>query len=160
MTSNIGAEDIGKHEVLGFDLEFDQKANDSKEDEDLDTAYQEMRNELIERLKAYLRPEFLNRLDEVIIFRGLSIKDASDIVKIQIDKLNERLAEKGIKLLATKKEYEFIAEQGFSDEYGARPLKRAIQELVESPLSDLILEKGENLGEIKLQLKKDRLTLN
>lgn len=160
MTSNIGAEDIGKHDILGFELDVEEKIEESKTQEaELDSAYQEMRDELLDRLKEYLRPEFLNRLDEVIIYKGLSISNAADIVKIQLAELNERLKEKGIQISASKKEFEFIAEQGFSDEYGARPLKRAIQELVESPLSDLILEKGENLGDIKLSLKRGKLVL-
>lgn len=158
MTSNIGAEDIGKHKVLGFDLGGD-KQEITKDEEVVDVAYDEMRSELMLRLKDYLRPEFLNRLDEIIIYRGLNIDDAVHIVDIIIDKLNERLKDKNIEVSLGKKEKRLVAEYGFSEEYGARPLKRAVSELIESPLADLILDKGENLGKIEVVKVGEKLEL-
>ena len=91
-------------------------------------------------LKRYFRPEFLNRLDEVIIFNRLTIENIKDIVEIQFNMLKERLKDKKIDLELTPQAKEFLAEKGFSPEYGARPIKRTIQKLIVDPLSKKILE--------------------
>lgn len=93
-------------------------------------------------LKKVFRPEFINRLDDVIIFNHLSLKNIENIVDIQIDVLKNRLKDRNIDLILTKEAKEFISEKGFSPEYGARPLKRTIQKLIIDPLS-MALIKGE-----------------
>jgi ATP-dependent Clp protease ATP-binding subunit ClpB len=87
------------------------------------------------KLREHFRPEFLNRLDEIIIFNSLGLAQIKRIVDIQIEILKERLKEKKIDLELTSKAKEFIADKGYSPEYGARPLKRAIQKLIINPLS-------------------------
>ncbi|HIE35618.1 MAG TPA: type VI secretion system ATPase TssH, partial [Candidatus Omnitrophica bacterium] len=87
------------------------------------------------KLREHFRPEFLNRLDEIIIFNSLGLAQIKKIVDIQIEILKERLKEKKIDLELTSKAKEFIADRGYSPEYGARPLKRAIQKLIINPLS-------------------------
>jgi ATP-dependent Clp protease ATP-binding subunit ClpA len=91
-----------------------------------------------------LRPEFLNRIDEVIVFNPLSPKDISAIVDIQLVKVMERLRARGIGLKIDQKARQFLAEQGYDPEFGARPLKRTIERLLVDPLSEKIID-----GEIK-----------
>ncbi|MDD5015977.1 MAG: ATP-dependent Clp protease ATP-binding subunit [Atribacterota bacterium] len=132
MTSNIGAEDIGKDKVLGFSV--------ASKEEKIDEAYEKMRDRLIEDLKKRLRPEFINRIDEVVIFRGLSEDDAERIVQVQIGDLKKRLKSRKVEISVPRDVVKLIAREGFSEEYGARNLKRKVQELIENPLSDVMLE--------------------
>ncbi|MBU2504801.1 MAG: AAA family ATPase, partial [Candidatus Omnitrophica bacterium] len=90
-------------------------------------------------LKSHFRPEFLNRLDEVIIFDRLDLKEIKDIVSLEVEVLKMRLRDKKIEVELTHSGREFIAERGFSPEYGARPLKRTIQKLIIDPLSVKII---------------------
>ena len=91
-------------------------------------------------LKSYFRPEFLNRVDDIILFNFLEKEQIKDIVDIQIKKLNKILKEHNIELEISGKAKEFLAEKGFDPDYGARPLKRAIQNYIQDPLSLKILE--------------------
>lgn len=139
MTSNIGAEVIAEDAVLGFDVSSDGKdtKNKAKAEEE---AYDEMRKRLMVELKSSMRPEFLNRIDDIVIFRGLDKSDAKQITKYLLGKLEERLKEFNTKIKYSSKVINLIVEEGFSEEYGARNLRRKIQELIESKLSDMILE--------------------
>lgn len=101
---------------------------------------EETRKLIFKSLRGYFRPEFLNRIDDIIIFNFLKKEQIKDIVDIQIKELNEILADKRIKLQLTEKAKEFLAEKGFDPNYGARPLKRAIQTYIQNPLSLKILE--------------------
>jgi ATP-dependent Clp protease ATP-binding subunit ClpC len=133
MTSNIGAELIKKGTGLGFTVPRDEEA-------DADRDYEEMREKLIEELKRTFRPEFINRVDSVIVFHALSQEDLAQIVILELDKVSTRLAERDIELEVTDAAKALLAEEGYSDEYGARPLRRVIQNRIEDALSDAVLE--------------------
>jgi ATP-dependent Clp protease ATP-binding subunit ClpC len=130
MTSNIGARRIGRNTTVGF-----QK--DSVEEE-----YKSMRGRVVEEVKKVFNPEFLNRVDEVIVFHRLTHEQLLDVVDIEAAEVLERVAEKGLHLDLTSDSREFIVRVGFDEQYGARPLRRAVQQYIEDPLSELLL-KGE-----------------
>ncbi|MFN3741825.1 MAG: ATP-dependent Clp protease ATP-binding subunit [Anaerolineales bacterium] len=132
MTSNIGAEEIRRQTSLGFQLKRDQAEEERM-------SYEEMRKKLTEALRRVFRPEFLNRVDAVIIFRSLSKDDIQKIVTLELNKVAERLKEHNLTLIATPKALEKLAEWGYDPEMGARPLRRVIQQRVEDPLSDALL---------------------
>jgi ATP-dependent Clp protease ATP-binding subunit ClpC len=132
MTTNVGAEEIKKQTSLGFQLKRDEKTEER-------TSYEEMRKKLTESLKKVFRPEFINRLDSVIVFRALNKDDIRQIVNLELNKVTERLAEHEVTLTATEAALDLLAEQGYNPEMGARPLRRVIQQKVEDPLSDSLL---------------------
>jgi len=132
MTSNVGAEMIKRQTSLGFDLQRDEVLEER-------LAYQEMRKKLTESLKRVFRPEFINRVDSVIVFRSLNREDIEKIVQLELDKVGERLEEHDIVLEATPQALEMLADLGYDPEMGARPLKRVIQQKVEDKLSDALL---------------------
>jgi ATP-dependent Clp protease ATP-binding subunit ClpC len=98
-----------------------------------------MRKRLLDQLKHLFQPEFLNRVDNVIVFHALSREEIAQIVELELDKVCVRLAESGIQMEVTEAAKELLAEEGYSEEYGARPLRRVIQNRVEDVLSDAIL---------------------
>lgn len=132
MTSNIGAEVIRKQGSLGFDL-ISNEADAEKE------SYDDMRKKLMERLKKAFRPEFLNRLDNVVVFRALNLEDMQRITELEFNKVAERLADRNIKLRLTETALEKLTRDGYDPDMGARPLRRVIQEKVEDPLSEALL---------------------
>jgi ATP-dependent Clp protease ATP-binding subunit ClpC len=140
MTTNVGAEEIRKQTSLGFQLKRDEKTEERQ-------SYEEMRKKLTESLKKVFRPEFINRLDSVIVFRSLNKDDIRQIVSLELDKVTERLAEHEVKLTATAAALDMLAESGFDAEMGARPLRRIIQQKVEDPLSDALLAGTFNEGD-------------
>lgn len=147
LTSNIGAEEIKKSKILGFS---DEKESKSRNDRQIEKAYTGMKEMLIEELRNTLRPELLNRLDDVVIFRSLTRKDAKKIVKLLLSELNKRLKEEKIVVRLDSKAIGYIVKESFSDEYGARPLRRFLQDKVENLLADYILNEGDgsNKGQI------------
>ncbi len=134
MTSNIGAEFIDKMESIGFASDRNEKRQ-----------YDETKTNIEKALKDHFRPEFLNRLDDVIIFDILSKEAIEQIVEIQIKAVIERLANKQIRVKFSKTVFKFLAEEGYNPHYGARPLKRLIQEKILNPLAQLII--SQNLKE-------------
>ncbi len=132
MTTNVGAEEIKRQTSLGFQLKRDEKTEERQ-------TYEEMRKKLTESLKKVFRPEFINRLDSVIVFRSLNKVDIRQIVSLELNKVTERLAEHEVTLTATEAALDLLAESGFDVEMGARPLRRVIQQKVEDPLSDALL---------------------
>ena len=132
MTSNIGAEMIKRQTSLGFSLKQDDLSEEK-------LAYDDMRKKLMDSLKRVFRPEFINRLDSVIVFRALNKEDIQEIVKLELDKVAERLKDHDISLVATPVALDKLAELGYDPEMGARPLKRVIQQKVEDMLSDALL---------------------
>jgi ATP-dependent Clp protease ATP-binding subunit ClpC len=132
MTTNVGAEEIKRQTSLGFQLKHDEKTEER-------LSYDEMRKKLTESLKKIFRPEFINRLDSVIVFRALNKDDIRKIVTLELDKVTERLAEHEVTLTATEAALDLLAESGYDPEMGARPLRRVIQQKVEDPLSDALL---------------------
>ncbi|MCH7480419.1 MAG: ATP-dependent Clp protease ATP-binding subunit, partial [Chloroflexi bacterium] len=132
MTSNVGAEMIMRQTSIGFDL---------KRDEDVEEkiAYKDMRKKLMDALRRVFRPEFINRVDSVIVFRALNQEDLNEIVTLELDKLSERLLEHDITLTPTEQAVTLLAELGYDREFGVRPLKRVIQQKIEDILSDALL---------------------
>ena len=135
LTSNIGAEDIKKNRVLGFTGE----KGSSTSDENINKEYRSMKTDLLLQLKNILRPELLNRIDDIVIFRSLTRKDAKEIVELLINELNMRLESEGLKVVLSDKVINHLVKEGFSEEYGARPLRRLIQDQLENVVADYIL---------------------
>ena len=134
MTSNIGADMIKRQTSLGFQLGKDEAREEKM-------AYEEMRKKLLDSLKRVFRPEFINRLDSVIVFRSLSKADIHRIVSTELEKVSLRLADNQITLTATEAALDKLAEEGYDPEMGARPLRRVIQYKIEDKLSDAVLAK-------------------
>jgi len=133
MTSNVGADMIKRQASLGFALQRDKEVEEKY-------TFQEMRKKLLESLKRTFRPEFINRVDAVIIFRPLSEEDIRRIVNLELDKVRARLAEQhNMGLAADEKAVARLAELGYDPEMGARPLRRVIQQKVEDPISEALL---------------------
>jgi ATP-dependent Clp protease ATP-binding subunit ClpC len=130
MTSNIGSKVIEKGGG-GLGFEFSENENDAQ--------YNRIRNLVNEELKQYFRPEFLNRLDEIIVFRQLNKEEVKEIAVIMLKEVFGRLVEKGITLEVTDKFKERLVEEGYNPSYGARPLRRAIMRLLEDSLAEEIL---------------------
>ncbi|MCK4223653.1 MAG: ATP-dependent Clp protease ATP-binding subunit [candidate division Zixibacteria bacterium] len=137
MTSNLGARQIKGGKTLGF-----QK-------EDSSSSYEQMKQKLLEETRRTFNPEFLNRIDEIIVFHALGMKEVMQIIDILLSDVSKRLKEKGITFELTPGAKEFLAEKGYSPAFGARPLRRAIQKQVEDPLAEEIL-KGQFSGECEV----------
>jgi ATP-dependent Clp protease ATP-binding subunit ClpB len=150
MTSNIGSEEIFKASKFGFDLTKSEKILDKKE----------LQEKIEEKLKEYFRPEFLNRIDEIVIFNYLSPEDVEKIVDLQIKRIEERLKEKEITLQVTQKAKKVLAKKGYDVRFGARPLKRVIQVTILNPLSQLIIEgKIQPSSKVKIDAKDGELVI-
>jgi|TARA_B110000444_G_C18837156_1_gene596692 ATP-dependent Clp protease ATP-binding subunit ClpC len=150
MTSNIGArklKDFGNGVGFGTSAKINQEGNNSK-------------SVIINALKKAFAPEFLNRIDDVIIFNNLQLKHINKIIDIELEKLFTRTEELGYKIKLTKKAKDFIAEKGFDKQYGARPLNRAIQKYLEDELAEEIIKSKIQTGDnIKVDLNKDKSKL-
>ena len=150
MTSNIGArklKDFGNGVGFGTSAKINQEGNNSK-------------SVIINALKKAFAPEFLNRIDDVIIFNNLQLNHINKIIDIELEKLFTRTEELGYKIKLTKKAKDFIAEKGFDKQYGARPLKRAIQKYLEDELAEEIIKSKIQTGDnIKVDLNKDKSKL-
>jgi ATP-dependent Clp protease ATP-binding subunit ClpC len=127
MTSNLGTEYVRRSGTLGFL----QRSDDQEE--------REAHDKIEKALKGTFRPEFLNRIDEIITFSALSREDMRQIVDLQMKEIQERLAEHDLQVELTPAARDWLAEEGFDSAFGARPLKRALQKHVESPLSVRLL---------------------
>ena len=132
MTSNVGADMIKRQTSIGFDVKRDQELEEH-------LAYQEMRKKLLESLKRVFRPEFINRVDGVIVFRALSKESIKEIVQLELDKVSLRLEEHAIVIKITPAALDLFVELGYDPEMGARPLRRVIQQNIEDTLSDSLL---------------------
>ncbi len=132
MTSNIGADAIKRGATLGFNAPKDEKTDDKR-------AYDDMKKHVTEQLRKAFRPEFLNRVDATIFFRALTREEIKQIVDLELHKVRERLIEHAITLDITDEARGWLADKGYDPEYGARPLRRLIQNEVEDALSDGIL---------------------
>ncbi len=144
MTSNLGGEEITGDSKLGFSA-----------GETGALSYEEIREKVSSALKRHFRPEFLNRLDEVIVFRSLSRDNMIKIVDIMIEEEAGILAENGINFEITERAKKKIAEEGYDPDFGARPLRRAIQRLIENPLSEEILRGALKRGDTIVADLKD-----
>lgn len=130
MTSNIGARLIEKEKNVGFTNEKDGEQT-----------YQEMRSTVLEEVKKVFNPEFLNRIDEIIVFKPLIKEEMRQIVELMLNKVGERMQEQNINLKIDAEVREFLVEKGFDPKFGARPLRRAIQKYLEDPLAEELLSK-------------------
>jgi ATP-dependent Clp protease ATP-binding subunit ClpC len=131
MTSNIGAELIKKGSSLGFTAGDESKAQEQ--------SYERMKENLLNELKKTFRPEFLNRIDAVVVFHSLTKEHIRKIVDLMLSTVSKQLAEKEIKLEVTDAAKDFLGEKGYDRIFGARPLRRVIQNLVEDKLSESLL---------------------
>jgi ATP-dependent Clp protease ATP-binding subunit ClpC len=132
LTSNVGADLIKRETGLGFGVRKDEQETE-------ETAYQKMRKKVMEEMERMFRPEFRNRLDGVIIFRALTKQEITQIVDLLLDQVRERLVEQEMSLVVTQAVKEFIAEEGYDPDFGARPLRRVIQTRIEDAFSEGIL---------------------
>lgn len=146
MTSNVGAHTIRKQKTLGF-------ATQSNEARD---AYNKMKDNIMEELRKTFRPEFLNRIDEVIVFHQLKESDLKQIIRIMLNSLSKRLEKLEIYVDFSENAKEFLARKGFDIEYGARPLRRAIQKEVEDQLSEEMLKGNVKTGDHVLIDERDQ----
>jgi ATP-dependent Clp protease ATP-binding subunit ClpC len=148
MTSNLGTEYVRKGGTLGF---LQQKATDEE---------REAHDKIEKALKGAFRPEFLNRIDEIIMFSPLSLEEMEQIVDLQMKEVQERLSEHNITVELTKAARSWLAKEGYDPAFGARPLRRAIQKYVESPMSvDLLAGKfkDDNIVQVDVDEKKNKL---
>ena len=142
MTSNIGADLIKNSSGFGFG----KKSAESN--------YEKMKEMLVKEVERHFRPEFLNRLDDTIVFKALTRQDLQIIVDYELAKVFKRLTEHGLKLQLSEQAKEFLIDKGYNPEFGARPLRRAIEHYIEDPLSEALLQgefKGKNLIKIDVQ---------
>jgi len=146
MTSNVGAELIRKTSSLGFKAQKEE------------ITYQEMKDKLLEEVKRTFKPEFLNRIDDIIVFRQLAREDLQRIIDIEVGFVAERLREQNISLEVTQEAKDFLTEKGFDPIFGARPLKRTIQRFLEDPLASEIISKRFKEGsKVKVLCKNQEL---
>ncbi|MGI6149101.1 MAG: ATP-dependent Clp protease ATP-binding subunit [Firmicutes bacterium] len=129
MTSNVGAQQIQRESTIGFRIVVDERSE-----------YESMKEKVTEELKRTFRPEFLNRVDEIIVFHALNKEHIKEIADIMLTELRSQLQEMDMELEVTSAAKDFIAEKGFDPDFGARPLRRAIQRYIENPLSEEMLK--------------------
>ncbi|MFW5986329.1 MAG: ATP-dependent Clp protease ATP-binding subunit, partial [Halanaerobiales bacterium] len=150
MTSNVGANLIEKQTSLGFQTEVDEEDK-----------YENMKEKVMGELRKTFRPEFLNRLDEIIVFHALNKDHINQIVDLMLDDLRERLDENEIIIEVTDNAKRILAEEGYDAEFGARPLRRSIQRLIENPLSEQILDgKLKEGDQVRVDEKEGELTFS
>ena len=144
MTSNVGVSELNDQKFVGFG------GSDSIKND-----YKNVQNTMMEALKKQYRPEFLNRIDDIIVFKTLEKEELEKISELLIDGLSKRLEDRDITIKLTKKAMAKIVEDGSIKEYGARPLKRSIQKNIEDLLSEELLQNPELTGTINIDYKKD-----
>jgi len=135
MTSNVGARDIVKSRSLGFT------------ETDATVSFEKMAEKVRDEINKVFNPEFLNRLDDVIVFHPLRREHIAQIVDILFGQVADRLAEESLTIRRTPAATEFLVDHGYDEQYGARPLKRAVQRYVEDPLSEKILQAEVSKGD-------------
>jgi ATP-dependent Clp protease ATP-binding subunit ClpC len=129
MTSNIGAAEIARNTPLGFAVSDDETG----------ITYDDMKNRIMGELKKVFRPEFLNRIDDVIVFHKLQREEIKQIVELLLLRIRESMAERELQLELTEPAKDLLVEKGWDPSMGARPLRRAIQRYIEDPLADFVL---------------------
>lgn len=154
MTSNVGARFIAENRSLGFGMIDENKQIEEAK------RYEENKKEVMTELKRQFRPEFLNRIDEIIVFHKLTDNEISKIIDIMLKEVQNRLKEQGITLSIDKNTKELIAKKGTDTSYGARPLRRAIQNLLEDLLAEEILDGNlKNGTKAKTSAKDDKIII-
>jgi ATP-dependent Clp protease ATP-binding subunit ClpC len=144
MTTNAGAEAIKNEAAFGFNTGKDQ-----------DASYESMKTRVVDEIEKVFRPEFINRVNDIIVFRHLNDDDMKQVVELELGKVRDRLKEKGLTIELTDEAKEFLVKKGSNTDYGARPLRRAIETFVEDPLAEELL-KGEFAGKdiVRIEVKK------
>jgi len=133
MTSNVGAALLNKEASIGFKQSKDKdKANK--------TEYEAMKTKVLGELKNTFKPEFLNRIDEIVVFHSLRMEEMYSIVELLLNRVRAQLTEQQIELVVPQASKDFLIDKGFDPQYGARPLRRTIQRMVEDPLAEGLLE--------------------
>jgi len=149
MTSNVGSDTIKKQSTLGFSPITDE------------SSYEKMRERILDEAKRTFRPEFLNRLDDVIVFRSFTKPDLIQILSLEAEKVVERLRHKNIRLELDDQAKEFLVEKGYNPDFGARPMRRAVERFLEDPLAEEILKGSLQPGEpIHVTSDKEKLVFN
>jgi ATP-dependent Clp protease ATP-binding subunit ClpC len=149
MTSNVGSDTIKRQSTLGFSPISDENS------------YEKMREKIMDEAKKTFRPEFLNRLDDIIVFRALTKPDLIEILTLEVSKVMMRLKTKNIILQLDEKAKDFLVERGYDPQYGARPMRRAVERFLEDPLAEEILRGALHQGEpIHVTIDKDHLVFN
>ncbi|PJE74019.1 MAG: type VI secretion system ATPase TssH [Candidatus Taylorbacteria bacterium CG10_big_fil_rev_8_21_14_0_10_41_48] len=150
LTSNIGAQFIDKMEKMGFTGDRQEKAK-----------YEDVKSKVTESLKDYFRPEFLNRLDSIILFDVLSPEAIHDIVRVQVAEVIKRLSDKEINLSVSNSVLAYLSKEGYNPQYGARPLKRLIQEKILTPVAGYMISQGVSKGgSIAVSMKGNQFTFD
>ncbi|HEY1331891.1 MAG TPA: AAA family ATPase, partial [Actinomycetota bacterium] len=144
MTSNLGTRDIQKGPGIGFAIAGNEQVTHDK-----------MKDKVMDELKRSFRPEFLNRIDEVIVFHSLSRDDVKSIVDLMMKRVREQLKAKDVDIELTDGAKELLAEKGYDPALGARPLRRTIQRMVEDPLSEKLLWKEFKAGQTIIVDRRD-----
>lgn len=153
LTSNIGTAELNAQAVIGF-----QSSGQNSKKVEVD--YQKMKNDISKRFKQEFRPELINRLDKVIVFRALSKTDLKKIIDLNLENLKTRLSASGFKLEFSPSIHRLIMEKGYDPNYGARPIRRAISDLIEDPLSEEILsEKIKKESQINISVKNEKISI-
>jgi ATP-dependent Clp protease ATP-binding subunit ClpC len=149
MTSNVGSDTIKRQSTLGFSPITDE------------ASYEKMRERIMDESKRTFRPEFLNRLDDVIVFRSFTKPDLIQILGLEIEKVLQRLRHKNIKVELDDKAKEFLVEKGYNPDFGARPMRRAVERFLEDPLAEEVLKGGLHEKEtILVTAEGDKLTFH
>lgn len=149
LTSNVGADTIKKQSRIGFGSEGEE------------SNYERMKEKLTEEAKRTFKPEFLNRLDDVIVFHSLTKPDLIQILNLEIGKLSERLKNKNLKLELDEKAMDFLVDRGYDPTYGARPMRRAVERYLEDPLAEELLRGRIHPNEpVQVTLDKDKLSFS
>lgn len=149
MTSNVGASTIKKQKTVGFNISGEKERENQ---------YEKMKDNVMEELKRSFRPEFLNRIDDIIVFHQLEEKDLRQIVSLMLNSVAKRLEDQGISISFDESAEEYLSKEGFDSHYGARPLRRAITKIVEDKLSEEILRGNIKAGgNIKVYVKDGEL---
>jgi ATP-dependent Clp protease ATP-binding subunit ClpC len=128
MTSNVGSDTIKRQSTMGFSRSTDE------------STYERMREKIIDESKRVFRPEFLNRLDDIIVFHAFTKQDLIQILTLEVEKVVERLRHKNLHLVLDDKAKDFLVEKGYDPQYGARPMRRAVERFFEDPLAEEILK--------------------
>jgi len=149
MTSNVGSDIIKRQSTLGFSPISDE------------ASYEKMRERILDEAKKTFRPEFLNRLDDMIVFRSFTKPDLIQILDLEINKVLERLRHKNLRLELDAKAKDFLVEKGYDPQYGARPMRRSVERFLEDPLAEEILKGNLHEGEpITVTAENDKLVFN
>ncbi len=153
MTSNVGSDLIRKESAIGFTVEKGQ-------DKSAEAQYKRMKEKVLEELKRVFRPEFLNRLDATVVFHSLSPAHIRNIVDLQLKSVEEQLMLKGVTLEVTMAAKDWLGEKGYDQVFGARPLRRVIQDEIEDRLSDALLEGRFDAGDrVHIDVQDDEVIL-